>query len=129
LLKKISVFVWTDDHDQAFNILQYALVQAPVLVLLDFTQPFCIETDASNGGVGVVLMQNQHPIAFISKAFGTKLKGPSTYEKEYVAILLAIEQWMSYLPLGEFHIYTNQKSSIHLNENRLHTSWQQKVFT
>jgi hypothetical protein len=47
------------------------------------------------------------PIAFISKAFGTKLKGLSTYEKEYVAILLVLEQLRSYLQLGEFHIYTD----------------------
>jgi hypothetical protein len=129
LLKKNLVFVWTDDHEQAFKLLKSALVQALVLVLPDFTHPFCIETNASDAGVGVVLMQNHYPIAFISKAFETKLKGLSTYEKEYVAILLAVEQWRSYLQLREFHIYIDQKSQIHLNEQRLHTSWQQKVFT
>jgi hypothetical protein len=56
LLRKNSMFVWTDDHDQAFKILKSAMVQAHVLVLPDFTQPFCIEIDASYGGVGVVLM-------------------------------------------------------------------------
>jgi hypothetical protein len=30
---------------------------------------------------------------------------------------------------GEFYIHTNQKSLVHLNEQRLHTQWQQKVFT
>jgi hypothetical protein len=84
-------------------------------VLPDFAQPFCIETDASDGGVGAVLMQNHLPIAFISKAFGPKLKGLSTYE-EYVAILLSMDQWRSYLQLREFHIYTDKKSLIHLNE-------------
>jgi hypothetical protein len=42
-------------------------------------------------------MQDHHPIAFVRKALGPKLRGLSTYEKEYVAILLAIEQWRSYL--------------------------------
>jgi hypothetical protein len=129
LLKKHSMFVWTDDHDQAFKVLMSALVQAPVLVLPDFSQPFCIETDALDDGVGVVLMQNHHPIAFISKALGPNLKGLSTYEKEYVAIVLAVDQWRSYLQLEKFHIYTDQKCLIHLNEQRLHTSWQQKIFT
>jgi hypothetical protein len=48
----------------------------------------------------------------------------STYEKEYLAILLAIEQWRPYLQAGEFYIAFDQKSVSHLNEQRLHTSWQ-----
>jgi hypothetical protein len=73
--------------------------------------------------VGAILMQDKHPIAYISKHLGPKLRGFSTYEKEYIAILLAIDQWRSYLQYNEFHIYTDQKSLSHLNEQRLHTPW------
>jgi hypothetical protein len=55
--------------------------------------------------------------------------GLSTYEKEYLAILVAVEQWRHYLQYGEFLIRTDQKSLIHLHGQRLHTPWQQKVFT
>jgi hypothetical protein len=75
-------------------------------------------------GVGTVLMQDSHPIAYVSKSLGPKLRGLSTYEKEYVAILLAVEQWRYYLQLSEFLIATDQRSQSHLNEQRLHTSWQ-----
>jgi hypothetical protein len=102
---------------------------APVLALLDFSKPFAIETDASASGVGAVLTQNGHPLAFISKALGPKNQGLSTYEKEYLAILVAVEQWWHYLQCGEFLIIIDQKSLIHLNEPHLHTPWQQKVFT
>lgn len=61
--------------------------------------------------------------------WGTKTQGLSTYEKEYLAILVAVEQWRSYLQLAEFIIYTDQKALIHLNDQRLHTVWQQRVFT
>jgi hypothetical protein len=57
------------------------------------------------------------------------MRGLSINEKEYVAILLAIEQWRSYLQCGEFIIATDQKSLSYLNEQRLHIAWQQKVFT
>jgi hypothetical protein len=40
LLKKNSLFIWTPDHDVAFQTLKNALMQAPVLALLDFTKPF-----------------------------------------------------------------------------------------
>jgi hypothetical protein len=91
-------------------------VEAPVLVLPDFSQPFCIETDASDMGVGVVLMQGKHPIAFISKTLGPKLRGLSTHEKEYIVILLIVDKWKSYLHYTEFYIYSDQKSLVHLNE-------------
>lgn len=46
-----------------------------------------------------------------------------------MAILLAVEQWRSYLQHAEFTIYTDQRSLIHLSDQRLNTPWQQKVFT
>lgn len=113
----------------AFTTIKQALSSAPVLSLPDFSKQFCIETDACKNGVGAVLLQGGHPLAFISKSLGVKTQGLSTYEKEYLAILLAIEQWMSYLLHAEFIIFTDQKSLIHLNEQRLNTPWQHKVFT
>jgi hypothetical protein len=66
--------------------------------------------------VGVVLLQEGHPLAFISKPLDPKTQGLSTYEKEYLAILLAIEQWRHYLQLPELTIFIDQKYMIHLNE-------------
>jgi hypothetical protein len=56
LLKKNVLFHWTHDQDVAFHTLKSALMEAPVLALPDFNQPFCIEIDASDLGVGAVLM-------------------------------------------------------------------------
>jgi hypothetical protein len=75
--------------------------------------------------VGAVLQQNSHPLAYISKALGPRNQGLSTYEKEYLAIVMAVDQWRHYLLQNEFFIHTDQKSLIHLNEQRLHTPWQQ----
>lgn len=75
------------------------------------------------------MMQSGHPLDYVSKPLGVKNQGLSTYEKEYLAILVAVEQWRTYLQLAEFIIYTDQKALIHLNDQRLHTSWQQNVFT
>jgi hypothetical protein len=80
-------------------------------------------------GVSAVLMQNGHPLAFISKALGPRTRGLSTYEKEYLAILIAVDQWRAYLQLAKFIIFMDQKSLIHLIDQRLHKFWQQKVFT
>jgi len=100
-----------------------------VLALPNFSKVFCIETDACLNGVGAVLLQENHLLAFVSRPLGVKSQGLSTYEKEYLAILMAVELWRPYLLHQEFIIYTGQKSLIHLNEQRLNTPWQQKVFT
>jgi len=109
--------------------LQQALSSAHVLALRNFYKVFCIEIDACLNRVGAVLLQDNRPLAFMGGPLGVKSQGLSTYEKEYLAILMAIEQWRPYLLHQEFLIYTDQKSLIHLNEHRLNSPWQQKVFT
>jgi hypothetical protein len=129
LLKKQVLFLWTEVHQTAFDTLKTTLVSAPVLALPDFTKTLQLETDASDLGVGAVLMQGGHPVAFISNALGSRTKWLSTYEKEYLAILIAVDHWRCYLQLAEFIIIIDQKSLIHLSDQRLHIYWQQKVFT
>jgi hypothetical protein len=93
LLKKDQVFVWTPAHAEAFALLKTALCWAPVLALPNFTRPFHIETDASSSGIWAVLQEDGHPIAFISKLFSKRNQGLTVYEKEYLAILLAVDYW------------------------------------
>ena len=90
---------------------------------------FTVETDASESGIGAILSQDGHPVAYISKALGPRTKGLSTYEKECMAVLMAVEHWRSYLQMGEFIILTNHHSLMHLSDQRLHTPWQHKAFT
>lgn len=79
LLKKGVLFIWTSEHEIAFSSLKTALSSAPVLALPDFSKTFCMETDACKNGVGAVLLQDGHPLAFISKPLGVKTQGLSTY--------------------------------------------------
>jgi hypothetical protein len=81
LLKKHSLFVWTNGHQQAFHTLQKALCSAPVLGILDFFKSFATETDTSQTGVGAdVLLQSGHPLAYVSKPLGVKTQGLSLEE-------------------------------------------------
>jgi hypothetical protein len=129
LLKKWALFVWTADHDVAFNALKSALISALVMALPDFSKTFFVETHLSDFGIGAVLMQDGHPLAFVSKFVGPGSRGLSTYEKEYIVVILVVDQWRSYLQYGEFVILTDHKNLSHLSEQRLHIVWQQKVFT
>lgn len=129
LLKKHQPFVWTEATNEVFELLKQRLISGPVLQLPDFSRPFTVDTDACEYGVGAVLQQNGHLIAFMSKPLGPKNRGLSTYEKECLAILMAMEQWHPYLQNAEFLICTDQCSLVHLDDQRLSTPWQQKAFT
>ncbi|GJV80829.1 putative mitochondrial protein [Tanacetum coccineum] len=43
--------------------------------------------------IGAVLYQEGHPIAFLSKTLSPKHQTLSTYEKEFLAVLMALEKW------------------------------------
>lgn len=81
---------------EAFNILKHKMIQAPVLALHDFTQPFVLETDACAYGIGVVLMHRGRPISSFSKSIGPRESAMSTYDKESLTIIEALKHWKDY---------------------------------
>jgi hypothetical protein len=72
LLKKHPLYIWTKDHEMAFQTLDQSLVAALVLALPKFSRPFILETNACDQGIGAVLAQHGHPLAFFSRALGPK---------------------------------------------------------
>lgn len=72
LLRKGEMFVWTAVTQQTFDTLKKALVEAPMLAILNFNQTFIVETIASGGVIGAVLQQGNRTIAYICKALGPR---------------------------------------------------------
>ena len=94
---------------QAFDKMK-VMSTFPVLALLDFSQPFILECDSSREGIGAVLMQNMHPIAFESR----KLRGPellyTIYDKKMLAIMHVLAKFMKYLVGAKFIVKTDHNS-------------------
>ncbi|XP_049932541.1 uncharacterized protein LOC126409878, partial [Nymphaea colorata] len=125
MLKK-GEFTWTDHSREAFVKLKAAMLAAPVLTLPDFSLDFVVETDASDVGVGAVLSQKGHPIAYMSKALTHRAKSLSTYENELFAIVLAVEKWRPYLIGRKFIVRTDHSSLRYMLKQRVSTPTQQR---
>jgi len=113
--------VWIEENTVEMEKLKKDITTTPILVLPDFNAPFCIECDASRKGIGVVLSHNKRPISFFSKALAETSLTKSIYEKELMALVLAIQHWRPYLLGRRFMVYTYQRSLRYLLEQRITT--------
>jgi hypothetical protein len=68
-------------------------------------------------------------MAYLSKGLGNKGSDLYTYEKDFLAILLAIEKWRHYFEGGSLLIRTDHKSLKHLSDQKLSHPLQYKVLT
>ena len=100
-------------------------LHTPVLALPNFSMPFTAETEACDTGVGPVLMQQGHPIAYMSKSFGTANSKLSMYEKEF----LAVDKCRQYLQRVPFQILTDHRSLCSLEDQQLTTDLQRKAMS
>ncbi|KAH0725500.1 hypothetical protein KY284_001365 [Solanum tuberosum] len=127
-LKK-ETFRWTPEAQIAFETLKAKLGSTPVLALPDFNQEFQVETDASGKGIGAILSQKGHPIAYFSQKLSTRMQQASTYHHEMFAITQAVGKWRQYLLGRRFTILTDQQSLKNLTNQTIQTPEQQKWLT
>lgn len=110
---------WTPEAVAAFKDIQQSLSKSPVLDSPDFEKDFVLQTDASARGVRAVLLQgpleDQHPIAYISRKLLPREQGSATVEKEALAIKWALDSFKYYLLGREFTLQTDHKALQWLN--------------
>jgi len=124
LVKKDTPFCWTEKHEQAFKRLKAQLTNAPILALPNFAKTFDLECDALGVGIGAVLLQGGHPIAYFSeKLQGATLNYP-TDDKVLYALVSALKTWEHYLVSKEFVIHSDHESLKGQHKlNKLHVKW------
>ena len=112
---------WNDLAQKSFDQLKQALLDQPVLQLPNPKKNFVVQTDASDTGVGAVLLQESSidprilaPIAYASRRFRGSELNYSTVEKEAFGIYWAIQKWELYLYGRQFHILTDHRPLLYL---------------
>nr|CAE05068.2 OSJNBa0094P09.7 [Oryza sativa Japonica Group] len=110
LLKKEEKFVWSPQCEKAFQTLKEKLVSSPVLILPDTRKDFMVYCDASRQGLGCVLMQDGHVVAYASRQLRPHEGNYPTHDLELAAVVHALKIWRHYLIGNRCEIYTDHKS-------------------
>jgi hypothetical protein len=110
LLKKDKQFKWTPACEASFQELKKRLTIAPVLVMPDMEKSFSIYCDASGQGLGCVLMQDGHVVAYASRQLRKYEVNCLTHDLELAAVIYALKIWRHYLMGKSCELYTNHKS-------------------
>ncbi|XP_070180343.1 uncharacterized protein [Littorina saxatilis] len=114
---------WDEKCQVALEKIQEILSEHPVIVLPDFQKPFTVRTDASNIGIGAVLLQERdgrfHPVTYASRKLLDREQRYSTVERECLAIVWAVDKFSRYLYGQEFMLETDHRPLTYLKQSKL----------
>ena len=112
---------WGDSQEESFKTLKAHLASSPILQLPNCDKPFCLRTDASNAGIGAVLLQDKDetgdkfPVSYASRKLLPREKSYATVEKEALAIVWGIQKYEPYLYGREFVLQTDHQALTYLH--------------
>ena len=106
---KDVIFSWGGNEDAAFSKLKELLASYPVLLCPNFKRIFTLCTDASSIGLGAVLEQEGHAVAYFSRALRGAESRYSTVELECLAIVESLKRFRHYLIGRHFQILADHK--------------------
>lgn len=114
LLQKKTKFHWGPEQQKSFDTIKDLLCQHPIVHCPDFTLPFSIETDASNVGLGGVLVQHvngeERVIAYTSRTLNQAEQNYTTTERECLAVLHSMSIFRPYIEGAHFTVVTDHAS-------------------
>ena len=129
LLKSDSEFIWTQVHDKAFENLKQAICKDITLQFFDSDLPLYIEVDASQKGIGAIMLQpdknhkntsnteipnNLRPVAHASKTLTSCENNHSNIERELLGVLFSVLHFKDFTYGCKVHIITDHKPLVSL---------------
>lgn len=113
---------WSEQHHSAFQRLKKLISTEPVLVLPNLQQEFVLRTDASNSGLGAILLQEYEgrmwPVAYASRKLLPREKNYSVIEKECLALVWGVQKFSVYLYGRPFKLETDHKPLAYLQTSK-----------
>ncbi|KAK3736228.1 hypothetical protein QZH41_007340 [Actinostola sp. cb2023] len=97
LTTKNARFVWSSQHDKAFDEVKLLVTSHPVLKYYDVNEEVTLQCDASEKGLGATLLQNGQPVAFASRTLSPTEQRYAQIEKECLAIVFGCTKFSQYI--------------------------------
>jgi hypothetical protein len=110
LLEKGKMFEWLPRREASFQELKKRLTMTPVLTMPDIEKPFSIYCDASDQGLGCVLMQDGHVVAYASRQLRKHEEKYLTHGLELTTLVHALKIWRHYIIGKRCEVYSDHKS-------------------
>jgi hypothetical protein len=110
LTRKEVRFVWSEGCEANFRVLKKRLTFVPALALPLGTKGFVVYSDASKKGLGCVLMQHGHLIAYASRQLKSHEVNYPVHDLELTIVMFASRVWRHCLCGSQVQIFTNHKS-------------------
>jgi hypothetical protein len=110
LLEKDEKFEWASACEASLQELKKRLTTTPILVMPDMEKLFSIYCDASGQGLGCVLMQVGHVVAYDSRQLRKHEAHYPTHDLELAAVVHALKIWRHYLMGKRYELYMDHKS-------------------
>ena len=111
LLAKDVPFAWSQACEDAFDKLKNMLVSSPIMGSPNWELPFEIMCDASDYAIGAVLGQREDKKYFViyysSKTLDSTQASYTSTEKEFLAVVFALEKFRSYIVGSPVTIFTD----------------------
>ncbi|KAL9963057.1 hypothetical protein ACROYT_G032222 [Oculina patagonica] len=110
---------WGEAQERAYQSVKAHLTSTPILHLPDPSKTYYLRTDASDNGIGAVLMQEHEgklfPVCYASKKLSNAERNYSTIEKECLAIVWGIKRFHLYLYGVRFVLQTDHEPLKYMN--------------
>jgi hypothetical protein len=110
LLRRDKKFEWSAKCESSFQELKRRITTTPILVMTDMEKQFTIYCDASGQGLGCVLMQDGHVVAYASRQLRKHEEHYPTHNLELAAVVHALKLWRHYLIGKICEVYSDHKS-------------------
>ena len=109
LLEKNTLWHWDEQQQSSFQKLKIMTTNAPILRFFDPKLPLTLSVDASQKGLGAVILQDGKPIAYASRALTASQKRYAQIEKETLAIVYGCEKFHQYISGRKTKVETDHK--------------------
>jgi transposase InsO family protein len=109
LVKDDIVYQWEPRHEVAFQQIKEVLTSTPVLAYFDASKSHIIQTDASEKGLGGVLLQEGRPVMYISRSLTPTEANYSNIERELLSLVFGMERLHNFVYGGKTLVQTDHK--------------------